>query len=41
MPDEGRVKCKLCNYKGHPPVLRLHYYMAHGIDFGDRYEKEK
>lgn len=40
-PDEGKIKCKLCNYRGHPPVLRRHMYMAHGVDFGERYEKEK
>jgi hypothetical protein len=26
-----KVKCKLCYYKGHPPMLRLHMKWAHDI----------
>jgi hypothetical protein len=40
MTDQGKVKCKLCNYHGHKTVMRIHLYMAHGIDIQDENNKE-
>jgi len=31
MTDEGMIKCKHCNYKGHLPLLTKHLFMAHNI----------
>jgi len=31
MTDEGKIKCKLCYYKGRKNLMRKHLYMAHGI----------
>ncbi len=31
--DEGMLKCKHCNYKGHLPLLRIHLYLQHGLDY--------
>ena len=32
--DERKYECKVpgCYYKGYKPLMRLHLYMAHGID---------
>ena len=38
MTDEGKIKCKLCNYKGHKPMMRKHLYMAHDITIEDNNE---
>lgn len=31
MPDEGKVKCKICGNKYHKPLLAKHLYLEHGI----------
>jgi len=36
MTDKGKIKCKLCNYRGHKPLMRKHLYLAHGITIEDK-----
>jgi len=40
MTDKGKIKCKLCNYRGHKPLMRKHLYWAHDITIVDEEENK-